>query len=87
MADREELRSYELEICSDPYDLANEADALVFVTAWPDFRTLDFKRIKASMRRPVVIDAQNALDANLLIREGFTYLGVGRGTTMETSNV
>jgi UDPglucose 6-dehydrogenase len=81
-ADREELKQHpEFETCLDAYQVARGADALVFVTAWPEFRELDFVRIKATMNKPLVIDTQNIFDPNLLIGQGFTYYGVGRGET------
>jgi UDPglucose 6-dehydrogenase len=83
-ADREELKQHpEFETCSDAYQVACGADALVFVTAWPEFKELDFARIKATMNRPLVIDTQNIFDATLLIGQGFTYYGVGRGGIAE----
>ena len=67
------------EFCSDPMTVAQGSDALVFVTDWPEFKQLDFSRIKSLMKKPVVVDAQNMLDADSLIQMGFIYLGVGRG--------
>jgi UDPglucose 6-dehydrogenase len=67
------------EFCSDPLTVAKGSDALVFVTDWPEFKELDFSRIKSLMKKPVVVDAQNMLDAERLIQMGFIYLGVGRG--------
>jgi UDPglucose 6-dehydrogenase len=85
-ADREELKQHpEFQKCSDAYQVACGADALVFVTAWPEFKELDFVRIKETMNRPLVIDTQNFLDPNLLIGKGFTYYGVGRGEITKRS--
>jgi len=69
----------EFEFCSDPYAVASGCDALVFMTDWPEFKELDFSRIKLLMKKPIVIDAQNMLDTERMIRMGFVYLGVGRG--------
>jgi len=68
----------EFELCSDPYDVASGCDALVFVTDWAEFKELDFSCIKLLMKKPVVIDVQNMLDAERMIRMAFVYLGVGR---------
>lgn len=73
----------EFENCPDPATTAENADALILVTAWPEFKNLDFSRIKSLMRRPVIIDAQNTLDAERLVHMGFTYLGVGRTLRVE----
>lgn len=79
-ADLREIQGHrEFEFCSDPLTVAEGSDALVFVTDWPEFKELDFSRIKSLMEKPVVIDAQNMLDAERLIQMGFIYFGVGRG--------
>jgi UDPglucose 6-dehydrogenase len=64
--------------CQDAYATAEGADALVLCTGWPEFRTLDFERIKRSLRQPVIVDTKNLLDAVRLKQLGFKYLGVGR---------
>ena len=81
-ADLREIQGpIEFEFCSDPFEAAKGTDALIFVTDWPEFRELDFTRIKTLMKKPVLIDAQNMLDSESLIQKGFVYLGVGRGQT------
>jgi UDPglucose 6-dehydrogenase len=54
------------------------ADALVLLTEWNEFRWLDFARVRASMARPVLVDARNFLDPHVLRQLGFTYEGMGR---------
>lgn len=79
-ADLNEIQGHrEFEFCSDPLTVARGSDALVFVTDWPEFKELDFSRIKSLMKKPVVVDAQNMLDSERLVQMGFIYLGVGRG--------
>lgn len=79
-ADPEELATHnEFEVCSEPYAVAKDSDALVLVTEWPEFKELDFARIRSLMKRPVFIDAKNLLDDEKMGKEGFIYLGVGRG--------
>lgn len=79
-ADLRELKGpREFEFCSDPFEVAHGSDALVFVTDWPEFKELNFSRVKSLMKKPVVVDAQNMLDAERLIQMGFVYLGIGRG--------
>jgi UDPglucose 6-dehydrogenase len=70
------------EFCPDPYAVAAGSDALVIVTEWPEFRDLDFAALKKSMRNPVLVDAQNMLDAKEMAQMGFRYLGVGRGSAV-----
>jgi UDPglucose 6-dehydrogenase len=60
------------------YAAAEGSDVLVVGTAWPEFRSLDFDRIKKSLKRPLIIDTKNLLDAARLRTMGFEYLSVGR---------
>ena len=62
----------------DAYQVAAGADALVLVTEWNEFRHLDMARIKALMRRPVIIDGRNIYDPAAMRNLGFTYRGIGR---------
>jgi UDPglucose 6-dehydrogenase len=79
-ADREEVRRHDgFVFCDDPYAVARSSDALVLVTDWPEFRGLDFPRIRSLMRNPVLLDALNVLDAHRMAEAGFHYFGVGRG--------
>jgi UDPglucose 6-dehydrogenase len=64
--------------CDTAYAACEGADALVVGTGWPEFRTLDFERIKRSVRQPVIIDTKNLLDSARLRSMGFQYIGVGR---------
>jgi UDPglucose 6-dehydrogenase len=63
----------------DPYAVAKGADVLVILTEWPEFTSLDFDLIKATMKKPIIIDGKNLLDRQQLIYKGFIYSGVGRG--------
>jgi len=54
------------------------ADAAVLVTEWPEFRELDWVGAAAKMRRPLIIDGRNFLDAEMIHSSGFTYEGIGR---------
>jgi UDPglucose 6-dehydrogenase len=62
----------------DAYGVAQEADALIVVTEWNEFRNLDLLRIKNSMRRPVLIDGRNIYDPADMRKLGFVYRGIGR---------
>ena len=67
-----------IEYTRDAYGLAAGADALVVVTEWTEFRHLDMGRLKASMRRPVIVDGRNIYDPAVMRGLGFTYRGIGR---------
>jgi UDPglucose 6-dehydrogenase len=63
---------------ADPYSVCDEADVLVVLTEWDEFRWLDFDKVAGLMRSPRVVDARNLLDKPALERRGFTYTGIGR---------
>jgi UDPglucose 6-dehydrogenase len=65
--------------CDDAYACAQGAAALVIVTEWEQFRALDFKRLKAAMARPLLVDLRNIYAPEEVRRAGFAYESVGRG--------
>jgi UDPglucose 6-dehydrogenase len=69
-----------IEFCEGPYACAEGADALVIVTEWEQFRALDFERLKAAMKRAVLVDLRNVYRPEEL--HGFAYYGVGRGESV-----
>ena len=68
----------EIEYCKDAYECAHQADALVIVTEWRQFRALDLKRIKEEMKHPVVVDLRNIYRPDEMAAHGFTYDSIGR---------
>jgi UDPglucose 6-dehydrogenase len=60
------------------YDAISGADALVVVTDWNEYRHPDFTRVKAMLRRPVIIDGRNLYDPEKMKEQGFTYISIGR---------
>jgi UDPglucose 6-dehydrogenase len=64
--------------CGDPYDAATGADAMVIVTEWNQFRSLDLERVKELMRRPAVVDLRNVYQPARMREHGFTYDSMGR---------
>jgi UDPglucose 6-dehydrogenase len=67
-----------IKYCESAYGVAEGVDALVVGTGWPEFRTLDFGRIRHLLKRPIIIDTKNLLDSSRLRAMGFQYMGVGR---------
>jgi UDPglucose 6-dehydrogenase len=65
--------------CSDPYEAADGTDAVLLLTEWNEFKQLDMDRVRARMRRPVLLDGRNVYEPEELRAAGFTYAGVGRG--------
>ncbi len=60
------------------YAAAEGADAVVIVTEWDAFRALDFKRLKAQMHEPVLVDLRNVYEPSDVRSQGFTYHSIGR---------
>ncbi len=65
--------------CESALEAAKGADVLVVVTEWNEFRALDLKQAKKTMRGDVLVDLRNVFPAPLAKVAGFRYLGVGRG--------
>ncbi len=63
---------------TDAERLADGCDALVLVTDWKQFRTLDYDKMAKLMNNPVMIDGRNYLDQEVLEKAGFRYIGIGR---------
>ncbi|ACI20496.1 MULTISPECIES: UDP-glucose dehydrogenase family protein [Thermodesulfovibrio] len=64
--------------CSDPYSVAKNADALVIVTEWNQFRNLDIEKIKNLMNGNLFFDFRNIYDPQKIKQLGFKYFCVGR---------
>jgi UDPglucose 6-dehydrogenase len=62
----------------DAYGAARKADAVVVLTEWNQFRSLDLRRLKVAMRRPVIVDGRNIWDPQRMRDLGFVYRGIGR---------
>jgi UDPglucose 6-dehydrogenase len=66
-------------ICGSALEAVENADAVVLVTEWPEFRELDWAgEVKGRMRTPLVVDGRNFLDREALAAAGFSYEGIGR---------
>ncbi len=63
---------------SDPWDALTGADALAVVTEWLVYRTPNFERIKATLRRPIIVDGRNLYEPARMAQLGFQYAGIGR---------
>ncbi len=61
-----------------PYDAIEGSDALIIVTEWNEFRTLDREKVKGIMRSQIIIDGRNIYDPKEMKKLGFLYAGVGR---------
>lgn len=68
----------EVNYLTDEYEAVTNADALVFVTEWNQFRALDMRRIRDLMRSPKIADLRNIYEPADMRELGFEYVGVGR---------
>jgi UDPglucose 6-dehydrogenase len=68
-----------IHFASDAYEAAADADALVIVTEWDEFRALDLDKIASSLRGKVLVDLRNVYDRDEAEEAGLAYYGVGRG--------
>jgi UDPglucose 6-dehydrogenase len=77
-----------IQLCEDPYVLAQGCNALVIATPWNEFKSLDMGRICEEMKQPIMVDGRNLYDPALMRNMGFQYRGVGRGYkgSMESTN-
>lgn len=65
--------------CKDVYSLAKGCDCLLLVTEWDEFKKVDFRKLRQTMRQPMIFDGRNLYAKENLNELGFEYYGVGRG--------
>ncbi|MBI3978996.1 MAG: UDP-glucose/GDP-mannose dehydrogenase family protein [Chloroflexi bacterium] len=81
VAGRNAARSLpDVTLCQTPYEVARDAEALIVLTEWNEFKQLDLDQVRGLMRRPIVVDGRNIYDPARMAELGFMYVGVGRGT-------
>jgi UDPglucose 6-dehydrogenase len=66
-------------LCEDAYDLVEGCDAIVLATEWNEFKNLDLRRVRHTMKLPIVVDGRNVYDPAVMYEMGFIYRGLGRG--------
>ncbi len=64
--------------CESAYETMEDADALVIITEWNEFRALDLARVKSLMRQPRLVDLRNIYNPAEMARAGFEYTSIGR---------
>lgn len=68
-----------VQLCENPYQVLEDADALVLATEWNEFKQLDFKKVSTLMAQKIVLDGRNIWDPEFLTGLGYRYYGVGLG--------
>jgi UDPglucose 6-dehydrogenase len=66
-------------MCANPYEAIENADAVVIVTEWDEFRALDLAKVKRLAKAPVLVDLRNIYRPDDVRAAGFSYSSVGRG--------
>ena len=82
---RQQHPELKIQYCQSVAELADQADALVLVTEWQEFRSLELLGLVHKMARPVLIDGRNLIDPGAARRAGFDYAGIGGGPIREAS--
>jgi UDPglucose 6-dehydrogenase len=62
----------------NPYDAIDQADALLIVTEWPQFRTPDFERMETLLKNKLIFDGRNLYETSQMRDLGYTYYSIGR---------
>ncbi|MEK6584076.1 MAG: UDP-glucose/GDP-mannose dehydrogenase family protein [Nitrospirota bacterium] len=78
MDDTKSVLGQRVTYCSDAYDAASNADAIILVTEWNQFRNLELERLKGLLKHPVFIDLRNVYEPDRMRKSGFDYYSVGR---------
>ena len=67
-----------VQYCADPYECLQDANAVLVMTEWDQFKSLDFPRVKSLMKHPIIIDGRNMYSPEEMRGMGFEYHSVGR---------
>lgn len=71
----------DVEWCEDPYAVAKDADVLVIVTEWNEYRALQLDKVETAMKTPILVDLRNIYKLPEMEQTNFTYVSIGRPTT------
>ena len=69
----------DIQYAANPFDAAEDADAVVIATEWNEFKQIDLERLRSVMRGDLLFDGRNICDPARVTRLGFRYYGIGRG--------
>jgi len=75
---REQRPDLKIRLCESAQEVAADADALVLVTEWQEFRLLDLGRLARAMARAILVDGRNLFSPEAARNAGFDYTGIGR---------
>jgi UDPglucose 6-dehydrogenase len=72
----------EIEYCADAYAAARDAEAVLALTEWEEFLSLDLMKVRQIMARPLILDGRNMFSRDAMARHGFEYMDVGSGSSV-----
>ncbi|WP_428936844.1 UDP-glucose dehydrogenase family protein [Fontivita pretiosa] len=78
MENMKQIFKDQVEWCNDPVTAAAGADAVALLTDWPQYSTLPFRKIAATMNQPIIFDGRNCLHRDVMRETGFQYYPMGR---------
>src|SRR5947199_9807646 len=79
-----QIFKHEVEWSPDPVHCAAGADAVALLTDWPQYTTLPFRKIAATMNQPIIFDGRNCLHRDVMRETGFQYYPMGRPAVENT---
>lgn len=71
-----------VEFAEDAYQAAKGADAVLILTEWEEFASLDLARLRTLVKYPIVLDGRNLYDPAVMVEHGFSYYSVGRASAL-----
>jgi len=78
MANAKKILNSKINYCLNPYEACRAAQLLIIATEWPQFKNLNWQRIKRLMKNDIILDGKNLLDKGKMLKMRFRYIGVGR---------
>jgi len=84
MENMKQIFKDEVEWLPDPVSCAAGADAVALLTDWPQYTTLPFRKIAATMNQPIIFDGRNCLHRDIVRESGFQYYPMGRPAVENT---
>ena len=78
MENMKQLYKDEVEWLPDPVSCAAGCDAVALLTDWPQYTTLPFRKVAATMNAPIIFDGRNCLHRDVMREAGFQYYPIGR---------
>jgi len=78
MINAKKVLNYRIKYCQNAYEACKNAQFLIIATEWPQFKKLNWQKIKHLMKNDIILDGRNLLDKQKIEKLGFKYIGVGR---------